>query len=114
MAWPTETETDRRTYLPPLPGPEQAAAIAELHEGARLYCRLILTSTPQCGDQSAAIRKTVEAMDAACAAVQCSSAEAREKWLNRQPMSAHIYREAEAAELARGPNCYRPPARGGL
>ena len=113
MSWPTETEIDRRTYLPPPPEPEQAVCIAELHEGARLYCRLILANTPQCGDQSAALRKVAEAMDAAIAAVRCSSPEAREKWLKPHPGTARQYREAEQAELARGPDAYRPPNRGG-
>lgn len=69
----TEEDLDKWfTYHAPKPGqPEQYERIRSV---AKMFARTIMENTPQCADQTAAIRKVREAVMTANAAIACEGA----------------------------------------
>ena len=80
MAWTSQLDIDRRFSLGPPPSPEQAAAAARLHEGAHRFARQLLLDSPQCADQSAAVRLLDQALQTALGAHRTATPDAIATW----------------------------------
>jgi hypothetical protein len=95
VAWTSQLDIDRRFRLPP-PSPEQAAAAARLHEGARRFARQLLLETPQCADQSAAVRLLDQALQTAIGAHHTASPEMQAAWERSRQTGPNEYLAAPA------------------
>ena len=96
MAWTSQLDIDRRFSPPPPPSPEQAAGVGRLHEGARRFARQLLLDTPQCADQSAAVRLLDQALQTALGAHRTASPEMQAAWERSRQSGPNEYLAAPA------------------